>query len=103
MSRSEGRPRCAPNCRGIALDKKQGAGLEHVPRPQATTTYPDGAAFVLYTYGLVERRGEDIDHGLQRLADLLAHHSKDDAEDLAETLITLSDATDDTAVVVVRL
>lgn len=86
-----------------ATDPPLGASLDHTPRPQATITYSEGAALVLYTDGLIERRGEDIDQGLQRLADLLARHRKDDAENLAEALITLSDATDDTAVVVVRL
>lgn len=86
-----------------ATDPPLGASLEHIPRPQATTTYPDGASLVLYTDGLIERRGEDIDQGLQRLADHLARHCMDEAEDLAETLIALSAATDDTAVVVVRL
>lgn len=86
-----------------ATDPPLGASPVHVPRPQATTTYDDGTSLVLYTDGLIERRSEDIDQGLQRLADHLARHSKDEVEDLAESLITLSAATDDTAVVVVRL
>ncbi|MFF2998154.1 PP2C family protein-serine/threonine phosphatase [Streptomyces sp. NPDC057950] len=86
-----------------ATDPPLGAGPEHSARPQATTTYADGAVLVLYSDGLIERRREDIDQGLQRLADHLARHHKDDAEDLAEGLTTLSAATDDTVVVVVRL
>ncbi|SDN75868.1 PP2C family protein-serine/threonine phosphatase [Streptomyces wuyuanensis] len=86
-----------------ATDPPLGAGLDFTPRPQATTPYADGASLVLYTDGLIERRGEDIDEGLRRLADHLARHCKDEAEDLAESLLTLSAATDDTAVVVVRL
>lgn len=58
---------------------------------------------VLYTDGLIERRGEDIDQGLQRLADHLARHGNGEVEELADALIDLSSATDDTAVVVVRL
>ncbi|MGW1540127.1 PP2C family protein-serine/threonine phosphatase [Streptomyces sp. NPDC002309] len=86
-----------------ATDPTLGASIEHTRRAQATTGYADGSALVLYTDGLIERRGEDIDQGLQRLAELLARHREDDAEDLAEALIDLSEATDDTAVVVVRL
>lgn len=86
-----------------ATDPPLGADPEHRPRPQATTTYADGAALVLYSDGLIERRGEDIDLGLRRLADHLVRHHKDDVEELAEELTTLSVATDDTVVVVVRL
>ncbi|MCX5315388.1 PP2C family protein-serine/threonine phosphatase [Streptomyces sp. NBC_00154] len=86
-----------------ATDPPLGASLEHTPRPQASTTYADGAALVLYTDGLIERRGEDIDQGLQRLADHLARHGNGQVEALADELIDLSSATDDTAVVVVRL
>lgn len=58
---------------------------------------------MLYTDGLIERRGEDIDLGMRRLADRLAEHRRQGPEDLADTLIALSAGTDDTAVVVVRL
>jgi serine phosphatase RsbU (regulator of sigma subunit) len=37
-------------------------------RPLATVDYADGDLLVLYTDGLVERRGETIDEGLDRLA-----------------------------------
>ncbi|MFE0631181.1 PP2C family protein-serine/threonine phosphatase [Streptomyces sp. NPDC058864] len=86
-----------------ATDPTLGAGLEDSRRPQATTGYAAGSALVLYTDGLIERRGEDIDQGLQRLAEVLTRHHQDDPEDLADALINLSNATDDTAVVVIRL
>ncbi|MGW0085244.1 PP2C family protein-serine/threonine phosphatase [Streptomyces sp. NPDC003393] len=86
-----------------ATDPPLGASLEHGPRPQATTIYAEGASLVLYTDGLIERRGEDIDVGLQRLADLLSRHHQYEVEDLAEALMALSAAADDTALVVVRL
>ncbi|MFJ6076557.1 PP2C family protein-serine/threonine phosphatase [Streptomyces sp. NPDC093065] len=86
-----------------ATDPPLGASLEHMPRPQATISYAAGSVLVLYTDGLVERRGEDIDVGLQRLASLLSDHHTDDPDELASTLAKLSDGTDDTAVVVVRL
>ncbi|MFD9003217.1 PP2C family protein-serine/threonine phosphatase [Streptomyces sp. NPDC059582] len=86
-----------------ATDPPLGAALDHAPRPQATATYSDGATLVLYTDGLIERRGEDIDEGMQRLADHLTRHRDSDVEALAEALIDLNSATDDTAVVVIRL
>ncbi|MGW0084819.1 PP2C family protein-serine/threonine phosphatase [Streptomyces sp. NPDC003393] len=86
-----------------ATDPPLGAGPEHASRPQATTTYTEGSSLVLYTDGLIERRGEDIDQGLRRLADHLSRHRQDDVDRLAEGLIALSAATDDTALVVVRL
>ncbi|MEU4093636.1 SpoIIE family protein phosphatase [Streptomyces sp. NPDC026673] len=86
-----------------ATDPPLGATPDHIPRPQATTTYADGATLVLYTDGLIERRGEDIDRGLRRLAAHLAEHRALLPEDLAEALLLLSAATDDTAVVVLRL
>jgi len=79
----------------------------HVPRPEASTRFDAGAALVLYTDGLVERRTEDIDAGLGRLAESLTRHRRDDPDTLADAL--LSDlrppggATDDTALVIVRL
>ncbi|WP_324784924.1 SpoIIE family protein phosphatase [Streptomyces sp. H51] len=78
-----------------------------LPRPQAATGYASGATLVLYTDGLIERRGEDIDIGLARLADSLGSHRTDDPETLADAvlleLLPPGGATDDTALVIVRL
>jgi len=41
-------------------------------RPEATTPLPPGSTLVLFTDGLVERRGEDIDEGFARIAAVLA-------------------------------
>lgn len=43
-------------------------GLAARPRPQTTTTFERGETLVLYTDGLVERRGEGLVDGLERLA-----------------------------------
>lgn len=90
-----------------ATDPPLGARPEHAPRPQARTAFADGSVLVLYTDGLVERRHEDIDAGLQRLADALARHRTADPETLATALLAdlvpSAGITDDTALVVLRL
>ncbi|MCF3961873.1 GAF domain-containing SpoIIE family protein phosphatase [Streptomyces fuscigenes] len=44
------------------------------PRSERRLTLGPGSILFLYTDGVVERRGEDIDAATQRLADLLAEH-----------------------------
>ncbi|WP_314219485.1 PP2C family protein-serine/threonine phosphatase [Streptomyces zaehneri] len=90
-----------------ATDPPLDARPTPVPRPQARTAYDSGATLALYTDGLVERRREDIDTGLARLADALARHREADPETLADAvlleLLPPGGATDDTALVIVRL
>ncbi|MER6027072.1 SpoIIE family protein phosphatase [Streptomyces sp. NPDC001851] len=90
-----------------ATDPPLDARPDPLPRPQACTPYGEGATLVLYTDGLVERRGEDIDTGLARLAGSLARHREKDPESLADAvlleLLPPGGATDDTALVIVRL
>lgn len=69
-------------------------------------TYPvaPGDVLVLYTDGLVERRGASIDAGLERLAAVLADIEPVTAAHTAETLLrTLGSAEDDAAVMVLRI
>ncbi|MFI0216228.1 PP2C family protein-serine/threonine phosphatase [Streptomyces lydicus] len=90
-----------------ATDPPLGARPEHVDRPEARVSFTDDAVLVLYTDGLIERRREDIDVGLARLAGSLARHRGADAETLADALLAEllppGGATDDTALVVIRL
>ncbi|MEV7170375.1 SpoIIE family protein phosphatase [Streptomyces sp. NPDC093224] len=90
-----------------ATDPPLGARPEHVPRPQASLTFSEGDTLVLYTDGLIERRSEDIDTGLARLADSLGRHRTADPEALADSLLLellpAGGTTDDTALVIVRL
>ncbi|WP_351237694.1 SpoIIE family protein phosphatase [Streptomyces sp. NPDC002133] len=90
-----------------ATDPPLGARPEHSPRPQAESPFTEGATLVLYTDGLIERRREDIDAGLTRLAASLTRHQDTDPETLADALLTdlmpPAGPTDDTALVVLRL
>ncbi|MBR8640329.1 SpoIIE family protein phosphatase [Streptomyces tuirus] len=90
-----------------ATDTPLDARPDPIPRPQAETAFVPGATLVLYTDGLVERRREDIDTGLGRLADSLYRHRDQDPETLADSvlleLLPPGGATDDTALIVVRL
>ncbi|HEY5835055.1 PP2C family protein-serine/threonine phosphatase [Streptomyces sp.] len=90
-----------------ATDPPLGARPKHASRPQAAVPYTPGDTLVLYTDGLIERRGEDIDTGLQRLTDALARDSRLGPERLADALLAhlgvSGGARDDIALVVVRL
>ncbi|MCL7375791.1 SpoIIE family protein phosphatase [Streptomyces sp. 35G-GA-8] len=90
-----------------ATDPPLGARPEPAPRPQATASFTEGSVLVLYTDGLIERRHEDIDAGLARLARSLARHRAADPETLADALLAdllpPGGVTDDTALVIVRL
>ncbi|MEU8977653.1 PP2C family protein-serine/threonine phosphatase [Streptomyces sp. NPDC058467] len=90
-----------------ATDPPLGVRPEHVPRPQATVEYAPGDLLVLYTDGLIERRTEDIDVGLQRLTDTLTESSELSPERLADTLLARLGVSgggrDDIALVVIRL
>ncbi|MFG2376579.1 PP2C family protein-serine/threonine phosphatase [Streptomyces sp. NPDC048504] len=90
-----------------ATDPPLDARPDPMPRPQAGTTFSRGSTLVLYTDGLIERRREDIDEGLARLADSLVQHRNTDPEALADAvlleLLPHGGATDDTALIIVRL
>ncbi|MEU3620007.1 SpoIIE family protein phosphatase [Streptomyces sp. NPDC006872] len=90
-----------------ATDPPLAARPEHLPRPEARTPYAEGSTLVLYTDGLIERRTEDIDTGLARLADSLIRHRQADPESLADALLTdllpSTGNTDDTVLIAIRL
>ncbi|MBL7498547.1 SpoIIE family protein phosphatase [Frankia sp. CNm7] len=90
------------------VDPPLGASPEHLPRSQATATFADGATLTLYTDGLIERREENVDVGLSRLADSLGRHAGLGPDALADALLAEvggadREPTDDTAIVVIRL
>ncbi|WP_431675982.1 PP2C family protein-serine/threonine phosphatase [Kitasatospora sp. KL5] len=96
-----------------ATDPPLDAHPEPTPRPQATVAFNPGDVLALYTDGLIERRGQDIDTGLMALTDSLAHHHAAstpdtlDPDHLADAvladLLPTGGVTDDTALVIVCL
>ncbi|MGW0698527.1 PP2C family protein-serine/threonine phosphatase [Streptomyces sp. NPDC002867] len=90
-----------------ATDPPLGVRPLHVPRPQATAAYTPGDSLVLYTDGLIERRGEDIYAGLARLTDTLSHICHLPPEHMADTLLArlglAGGGPDDTALVIIQL
>ena len=53
-----------------------GSALPGAPRGEAVATLPKGALLLLYTDGLVERRSEPIDEGLDRLVATVAQQAR---------------------------
>lgn len=90
-----------------ATDPPLGVRLEHVPRPQATVEYRPGDTLVMYTDGLIERREEDIDVGLHRLAAAVRQLRHLPPEGLADGLLAAmanpAGQEDDVSLMVIRL
>ncbi|PWI09965.1 protein phosphatase [Streptomyces sp. NWU339] len=90
-----------------ATEPPLGVPVGQNPRAQATVAYTPGDTLVLYTDGLTERRGEDIDAGLHRLTDALARHAHLSPDRLADALLTrlgvAHGGCDDVALIVIRL
>ncbi len=83
-----------------------GAAEHARPHPTAEVPFPPGATLVLYTDGLIERRGRPIDEGFAVLADTVRRHRALDVEPLADAVLgelRRDDAApDDTALVIAR-
>ena len=90
-----------------ATNPPLGALPEHGGCAEASTDFAPGDVLALYTDGLVERRDEDIDRGLDRLATSLARHRARPAESIADALLVEllppKGTEDDTALVILRL
>jgi PAS domain S-box-containing protein len=90
-----------------ALDPPLGTRPQHVPCSQAGQPYESGDTLVLYTDGLIERRGEDIDTGLRRLCETLARHCTQSPPQMADAVLdelgVAGGAHDDIALIIVRL
>jgi serine phosphatase RsbU (regulator of sigma subunit) len=83
-----------------------GVALQHAPRPKAEAPFPARGTLVLYTDGLIERRGQPIDAALAGLAEAVRRHVALDVERLADAVLDdlrPSGATpDDTVLVIAR-
>jgi serine phosphatase RsbU (regulator of sigma subunit) len=79
---------------------------ERSPRPEGRTTLGAGGTLLLFTDGLVERRGEDLDAGLARLARAATARQAAPLDALVDgllaDLVDVGGASDDIAVVAVR-
>jgi serine phosphatase RsbU (regulator of sigma subunit) len=86
------------------LDEARGPllGFEAGGRPERVVTFVPGSCLVLFTDGLVERRGEIIDTGFARLGAALTAAATLDPASLCEALIEQSlprtGRNDDTAI-----
>lgn len=71
---------------------------------QWTTNLAAGDTLVLYTDGLIERRDEDIDVGMDRLASVVAEHAADETfTELVVEAVVGDDRRDDVAILVLRV
>jgi serine phosphatase RsbU (regulator of sigma subunit) len=90
-----------------ALGPPLAVTLKVASRPLGTAKLGAGDTLVLYTDGLVERRGEALDVGIARLADALVRHREMDVDSLADQLLSelppTSTLRDDIALIVLRL
>ena len=76
------------------------------PRTESAVVLDRGATVLLYTDGLVERRGQDLDTGLALLRETLADLTEVDLDTLCDSLLQRllpAEAQDDVALVAVRL
>jgi serine phosphatase RsbU (regulator of sigma subunit)/anti-sigma regulatory factor (Ser/Thr protein kinase) len=97
----DGRVEFLERARGLPL----GTGIESKYRQQ-TLELPAGAIVVLYTDGLVERRGRSIDEGLAELRDAVAESSKDPdrlLEHVLERVVGSAERGDDIALLAARV
>jgi PAS domain S-box-containing protein len=79
---------------------------DHWRRSQATATLPPGATLMLYTDGLVERRNQPLDKGIDAAAVTVAEHAHDHPDDVADRVMSAMTPAagyeDDVAVLVYR-
>lgn len=75
-----------------------------LPRPDHTHPLPPASTLLLYTDGLIERRGQDIDAGLRELADHAGALATAPLDRLCDALITRqTDYDDDVALLALRV
>ncbi|AWW35783.1 PP2C family protein-serine/threonine phosphatase [Streptomyces cadmiisoli] len=77
----------------------------HTPRPSRIHTLPPASTLLLYTDGLIERPGEDIDRGLARLREHAAALAREPLSTFCDELLAglAGGSNDDIALLAVRL
>jgi serine phosphatase RsbU (regulator of sigma subunit) len=86
----------------IDVQPPLGIGWGDLPTP-STLSMPSGGVLVLYTDGLVERRGEDLDAGLARLCAAVAPNDPESVcRSIMLKMIGSQRPEDDVALVVLR-
>jgi serine phosphatase RsbU (regulator of sigma subunit)/anti-sigma regulatory factor (Ser/Thr protein kinase) len=97
----EGRPRLLEQRPGLQVGVRSGNEYEATRYP-----FPDGSRLLLYTDGLIERRGESIDVGFQRLtvaAEVAAREPKTNlADDVYRALLDETLLADDVALLAIE-
>lgn len=95
-----------PGGEPVLLDDGSGTALGAVAdtgRSTHVTALSRGATLLLYTDGLIERRGEPIDAGLDRIVELAGTLAPLPLEDLCSGLVSIAADTDDVALLAVRV
>jgi hypothetical protein len=92
-----GRPRWLDQASGLVI----GTGLRHVERTSAATTLSCGDTLLLYTDGLIERRGQPLDDGLQELAATVVPAGRP-LNEVCDALVDEAPADDDVAILALR-
>ncbi|HEX6311647.1 MAG TPA: SpoIIE family protein phosphatase [Acidimicrobiia bacterium] len=80
--------------------------VDEMPYPDIETDVPPGSLLVLYTDGLIERRGESLDAGLERLVDAVRdapEKLEEVADHILERLLVSGSPDDDVALLTARL
>jgi len=86
----------------IHIDPPLGVGGHQARRHTAVVEFPPGAVLVCYTDGLVERRGELIDVGIERLVAAVQPALADEVTASAMATAGVEQPTDDVAVLTIR-
>jgi phosphoserine phosphatase RsbU/P len=86
----------------LTVDRPLGVGRPTAHRHTTVLDVPPGATLVFYTDGLVERRGELIDTGIERLANIVESGPVDALCDHIMASTADEQPTDDVAVLAIR-
>jgi PAS domain S-box-containing protein len=83
MVQADGTTEILEGGQGLPLTFRRGLG-----RPEALITMSPRATLLLYTDGLVERRGTSIDDGMTRAADLVGDGRSEELDEVADHLMS---------------